>query len=51
MTVKHGVYALFSYMNEFKTKTVKSIGEDYPNLIIDFCGGAQIFRLLENRGK
>ncbi len=40
---EHGEYAMISYMNEFKSKTVKLIIEDHPNHIIDFGGGAQTF--------
>lgn len=40
---ERGVYAMISYMNEFKSKTVRSIIEDYPGHIIDFGGGAQTF--------
>ena len=40
---KHGVYAMLSYMNEFKSKTVRSIVEDHPGHIIDLGGGAQTF--------
>jgi len=40
---EHGVYAMISYMNEFKSKTVKAIIEDHPSHIIDLGGGAQTF--------
>ena len=40
---EHGLYAMISYMNEFKSKTVCSIIEDHPGHIIDFGGGAQTF--------
>lgn len=40
---KHGHYAMLSYMNEFKSKTVSSIVRDHPGHIIDFGGGAQTF--------
>ena len=39
---ENGIYAMLSYMNEFKSKTVSSIVNDYPGHIIDF-GGAQTF--------
>jgi len=39
----HGTYAMLSYMNEFKSKTVCSIVQDHPNHVIDFGGGAQTF--------
>jgi len=38
-----GIYAMLSYMNEFKAKTVTSIVNDYPGHVIDFGGGAQTF--------
>jgi shikimate kinase len=40
---EHGVYAMISYMNEFKSKTVCAIINDHPGHIIDFGGGAQTF--------
>jgi len=40
---EHGVYAMLSYMNEFKSKTVVSIVQDHPGHVIDFGGGAQTF--------
>lgn len=40
---EHGEYAMISYMNEFKSKTIKSIINDHPGHIIDLGGGAQTF--------
>jgi len=40
---EHGMYAMLSYMNEFKSKTVVSIVRDHPGHVIDFGGGAQTF--------
>ena len=40
---EHGEYAMISYMNEYKSRTVCSIIEDYPGHVIDFGGGAQTF--------
>lgn len=40
---EHGTYAMLSYMNEFKSKTVSSIVRDHPGHVIDFGGGAQTF--------
>ena len=40
---EHGEYAMLSYMNEFKSKTVVSIVRDHPGHVIDFGGGAQTF--------
>ena len=40
---EQGTYAMISYMNDFKSKTVCSIIEDYSGYIIDFGGGAQTF--------
>jgi len=40
---QHGTYAMISYMNEFKYKTVCAIVRDHPGHIIDFGGGAQTF--------
>jgi len=40
---EHGEYAMISYMNEFKSKTVVSIVRDHPGHVIDFGGGAQTF--------
>lgn len=39
----HGTYAMLSYINEFKSKTVESIINDHPCHIIDLGGGAQTF--------
>lgn len=39
----YGVYAMLSYMNEFKSKTVCAIIREHPGYIIDFGGGAQTF--------
>ena len=38
-----GTYAMLTYMNEFKSKTVCAIIRDYPEHVIDFGGGAQTF--------
>lgn len=40
---EQGEYAMISYMNEFKSKTVESIIKDHPNHIIDLGGSAQTF--------
>ena len=41
---ENGIYAMLSYMNKFKSKTVSSIVNDYPGHVIDFGGGgAQTF--------
>jgi len=40
---KQGTYAMLSYMNEFKSKTVNLIVRDHPEHVIDFGGGAQTF--------
>jgi len=40
---EHGEYAMISYMNEFKAKTIELIIKDHPGHIIDFGGGAQTF--------
>jgi len=40
---QHGEYAMLSYMNEFKSNTVRSIINDHPGHIIDLGGGAQTF--------
>jgi len=40
---EYGSYAMISYMNEFKYKTVCAIVEDHPGHVIDFGGGAQTF--------
>lgn len=40
---KDGEYAMISYMNEFKSKTISSIVKDHPRHIIDLGGGAQTF--------
>jgi len=40
---KHGTYAMLSYMNEYKYKTVCAIVREHPGHVIDFGGGAQTF--------
>lgn len=40
---QHGTYAMLSYMNEFKYKTVCAIVDEHPGHVIDFGGGAQTF--------
>jgi len=40
---QYGTYAMISYMNEFKYKTVCAIIRDFPGHVIDFGGGAQTF--------
>ena len=40
---EHGTYAMISYMNEYKCKTVCAIVRDHPGHVIDFGGGAQTF--------
>jgi shikimate kinase len=38
-----GLYAMFAYMNEFKSQILGPIIEDHPGHIIDLGGGAQCF--------
>lgn len=38
-----GLYAMLSYMNEFKSKILNSIIDDHPGHIIDLGGSAQCF--------
>ena len=40
---KHGLYAMVSYMNEFKSKILAPIINDHVGHIIDLGGGAQCF--------
>ena len=40
---KHGLYAMLSYMNEFKSKTIQAIVKEHPAHIIDLGGSAQTF--------
>jgi len=40
---QYGTYAMISYMNEYKYKTVCAIIEEHPGHVIDFGGGAQTF--------
>ena len=40
---EHGLYAMISYMNEFKSQILEPIINDHPGHVIDLGGGAQCF--------
>lgn len=44
---EEGLYAMVTYMNEFKSRIISSIINDHPGHVIDLGGGAQCFNETE----